>query len=128
MRISDWSSDVCSSDLAQAFATISAGVARPARIDGHPGPGNQMGNAVADLLDRSRDLVAEDHGLSQPHGAEAAVMIVVEIGAADAAGPDPDPHLARSGGGGVDSLDAQILRSVNEIGRASCRERVCQYV
>src|SRR3546814_10554729 len=69
MRISDWSSDVCSSDLLQ-----------PA--------------------------VAGQHRLQQFAPRRA------EIAAAELA-----PHLA---------MDDKLRRA--EIGRASCRERVCQYV
>src|SRR3546814_3042220 len=74
MRISDWSSDVCSSDLA-----------------GHPAPGRR--------------------------------------GAGAARGPGGPPHRPRRTpavpeGTGLQAAD----RPLREIGRASCRERVCQYV
>src|SRR3546814_7848843 len=74
MRISDWSSDVCSSDL----------------------------------LQRGDHL-----------GAAGVAGVAVEVGAGEAvAGEeavDHRPHALADEGG-------------NEIGRASCRERVCQYV
>src|SRR3546814_4463937 len=78
MRISDWSSDVCSSDL------------RPrASSDPHP-------------LERVQaDALLEDELRPLPRRVEAVVAVVA---AAE----------------GVDARD--------EIGRASCRERVCQYV
>src|SRR3546814_9501041 len=85
MRISDWSSDVCSSDLRLAFDTRRRRRLRP---DG--GSGDRKGQArriPGDLGRRDRRL------------AEAV--------AAD----------SRSG-----------LAPAVEIGRASCRERVCQYV
>src|SRR3546814_1469156 len=67
MRISDWSSDVCSSDLtsAQIYDSI-----RRSKIDRH-------------VLRRELEISGEKHGLTI---------------------------------------------SLPEIGRASCRERVCQYV
>src|SRR3546814_20365957 len=76
MRISDWSSDVCSSDLAihRQIGVAGAGEDHHAR------------------LDRQGDVGA---------GARGAL-----IGA--------DVHAARQG--------------IDEIGRASCRARVCQYV
>ena len=47
-----------------------------------------------DRLDRARDLVAENHRLANPHRAEAAMVEVVQIGAADAAGFDGHLDLA----------------------------------
>src|SRR3546814_7942390 len=72
MRISDWSSDVCSSDLFPA-----AGIAIPKGLPRLDGPDTRVAAVVA-LYNESRALFA-------PSGIE-------------------------------------------EIGRASCRERVCQYV
>src|SRR3546814_11454889 len=76
MRISDWSSDVCSSDLPTA-ATLA------------PGHGAEFMPALAELLP----------GLVVEFGGEGAAADARRIGLGDA-----------------------------EIGRASCRERVCQYV
>src|SRR3712207_7323345 len=39
-----------------------------------------------DLLDRAGDLVPQRHRLPYPHRAEAAVVVVMQVGAADAAG------------------------------------------
>src|SRR3546814_3413315 len=72
MRISDWSSDVCSSDL--------------------------------------HAVVAELHG-------GGGVRRQAE------AGVDHQRHVGEVGAQG-----AQAVAVVEEIGRASCRERVCQYV
>ena len=58
-------------------------------------PGVHAGDLAADLVDRAGDLVPERHRLLQPDGAEAAVMVVVQVGAADAAGFDPNPDIAR---------------------------------
>src|SRR3546814_13957478 len=84
MRISDWSSDVCSSDL-EVCRT-------PARaVQGRSAPARQ-GTGAPRHLRRSPPLPR----------------------------PRPrDPHPRRSVEG--------ALRHI-EIGRASCRERVCQYV
>src|SRR3546814_8334142 len=71
MRISDWSSDVCSSDLSYSHV--------PAR-----GAGAPSGDATAKAHAGTR--------MSQPITARCGVA------------------------------------SIDEIGRASCRERVCQYV
>src|SRR3546814_1865228 len=80
MRISDWSSDVCSSDLTQM----------------HP---LRLGNMIDQLA---------IYRLAAP-GAWL-------LGMRCAAGPRQMPDLFR------DAVH------VNQIGRASCRERVCQYV
>src|SRR3546814_10009252 len=77
MRISDWSSDVCSSDL--------AGGLRAVRDD------------EGDLGGKARLRAGPDQRL--------------QVGAA---ARNEDPQLHR--------------RHLSEIGRASCRERVCQYV
>src|SRR3546814_1038763 len=81
MRISDWSSDVCSSDLSLAEA-----------VNGSSGktvlytPVFEFGNVVEAA--KSKDLVQQ-----------------------------------------VDSIVIHWTKQLkNEIGRASCRERVCQYV
>src|SRR3546814_1982112 len=80
MRISDWSSDVCSSDLSANNASV--------------------GGAMIPLLT-----------LGIPGSASTAVM----LGAFQIYGLQPGEGLFRD-------------QSELEIGRASCRERVCQYV
>src|SRR3546814_3544201 len=59
MRISDWSSDVCSSDLA-VRRTRSEQVVDPARGE-QPAVADDRGR-VADLLDLGQDVRAEQHG------------------------------------------------------------------
>src|SRR3546814_16083160 len=85
MRISDWSSDVCSSDLPAARRRADRDRLHLGHRRGHVGDRRER----RDALDRV--VARDDRG--QP-----------EIGI---------------GGDGRDML---------EIGRASCRERVCQYV
>src|SRR3546814_11399954 len=104
MRISDWSSDVCSSDLNQRYPGLS-GPATPTRvlprITGrfrllHPPPQSDAAARVSRLLVLSEST------------ADAAARI---------------RHLA-------DTAPVQAAQSstLQKIGRASCRERVCQYV
>src|SRR3546814_2558082 len=83
MRISDWSSDVCSSDLTdtqglQIFDNYVAGAAMPS----------------------------------------AAGRSFVSV----------NPATGREWGRFVESGKDDVDRAVQEIGRASCRGRVCQYV
>src|SRR3546814_10764557 len=76
MRISDWSSDVCSSDLLPQFADNGKALAEAGVV---------VGAAEAGTIDEVGDLLL-------------ALLVVLDL---------------------VAGL---------EIGRASCRERVCQYV
>src|SRR3546814_8719446 len=76
MRISDWSSDVCSSDLTGAAVAVDADI----------GVGQQGLQSVAEWMRRG--------------------------------------HASRCG---TRKAPAQVTNTA-EIGRAACRERVCQYV
>src|SRR3546814_1001768 len=81
MRISDWSSDVCSSDLVMRL-----------------GRGFVARAAVAEIV-----AVEDARFFEQPHGAVN--------------GRDRDA-----------AVDLRCAFIEGQIGRASCRERVCQYV
>src|SRR3546814_11271994 len=103
MRISDWSSDVCSSDLAYL-----------SRLNAFPG-----------VLDGENERLkaAGGQGLIAP-----AFLIDKAVTAMEATIAD-----AKAGGSMVESLvrrtgEAKIAGDWDEIGRASCRERVCQCV
>src|SRR3546814_5055352 len=87
MRISDWSSDVCSSDLADQRRALDRG--------GHLAVLDQVG-----LRGREHELAAGD----------------VDLAAAEIDGVEAALHRGDD-----------LLR-LAEIGRASCRESVCQYV
>src|SRR3546814_9825886 len=82
MRISDWSSDVCSSDLP---------LVEPAR-EGREGQGDRAGKVLDGTFRRAR-------GNAHPGDDQS----------------DPRPFVERA-------------ERPGKIGRASCRERVCQYV
>src|SRR3546814_11102664 len=119
MRISDWSSDVCSSDLPPS---------RPlSRLDVRPALPFRRGAAVRPGPRRG--------------GGGARLPLHLGAGVRGAgAGGDPVPPLqpppaagARAGAGAgrgdaVHSLGASPRRAARQIGSASCRERVCQYV
>src|SRR3546814_16846121 len=96
MRISDWSSDVCSSDLVL-------------------------------LLDAERDRSA-DHHLGQLGLAGRRVGGADQLAAADHADPVADRLDLAQLVGDEDDGGALLLEPAHEIGRASCRARVCQYV
>src|SRR3546814_17023141 len=106
MRISDWSSDVCSSDLPPAHceqgARRPAGTARP---------------CLGDQSDCARGMTVPDK---------------VNLAAAFATFHDHwNPRVA----GDINNFQVKLAKFAgkfdwhhHEIGRASCRERVCQYV
>src|SRR3546814_10620951 len=87
MRISDWSSDVCSSDL-HLLRDFMAGIGEIFRLDALHVPGGKAG---------------EDHHAD-----------------------DRDHHL--HGGRADEDVDQAGDQYADQIGRASWRERVCQYV
>src|SRR3546814_14584560 len=104
MRISDWSSDVCSSDLLIRYYTREAGV-------------RTLEREVARLARKALRKILE--------GAYDKVTITPE-NLADYAGVRKFRH-------GVGEEEHQIgevtgLAWTDELGSASCRERVCQYV
>src|SRR3546814_8209602 len=95
LRISDWSSDVCSSDLAPGIVRQVILLAR-AIVDG--------GIAEADC------------------GAAEAVLFGTAEAHLDAVGGAEDRRKREAG------RHVAGMADVGEIGRASCRERVCKYV
>src|SRR3546814_19337298 len=110
MRISDWSSDVCSSDL--------GGVGQFFERPFHPPFGHALAGMLAGIKPHLR--VAASHfnavdRLTFEAGAQAAVRDPVTLGDRSDQVVVPFHRIGREIG------DPQI-------GRASCRERVCQYV
>src|SRR3546814_12925017 len=85
--------------------------------------------------DASRDVVAAARIADDRHTLERFVLFVEAL-------PGAKVHLREASvpveigafgldemlDDGVDSLGAELSDQVGEIGRASCRERVCQYV
>ena len=53
--------------------------------------------------------MAEDHRLAQPHGPEAAVVVVMQVRPADPAGGQPQPHLPRPRRSSAALLDPQVV-------------------
>src|SRR3546814_2354043 len=96
MRISDWSSDVCSSDLNWTG------------LRGLEQEDAAMALSCGPIVDRSEEnLVAADIAVVRVRRRLLAAVKMVK---------DGEPALGA------------FLSDLTEIGRASCRERVCQYV
>src|SRR6185369_7352585 len=100
----------------QAFLAIAAGAARPARVHGDALAYLDACDLRADARHRTGDLVAEDHRLLEPHRAEAAVVVIVQVGAADAARLDAHFDIARAQCRDCNLLDAEILYGMQYCG------------
>src|SRR3546814_15688515 len=110
MRISDWSSDVCSSDLVLRSREIGAEEVRGARLERLAVLHHRFDRPGFDRAGETfmLGLLARDHG----HREAILREIAIEIENLERFG-------ARFVGAGVRGM---------EIGRASGRGRVCQYV
>src|SRR3546814_13348926 len=119
MRISDWSSDVCSSDLREGrpFLVDPADALQPAFLGLVPDIG------VEETLALHLVTLGKTQHLSAQRGQAAieGIKLVDEIFDLRAVELD-----AFDLGGQV--LAQLLIFLLFEIGRASCRERVCQYV
>src|SRR3546814_18766726 len=114
MRISDWSSDVCSSDLHRGPCLACAGSGRTSSCSWNiPNVAPATHRAAGSWLS-----VAEGHG--QPvFGGASRIAHDIVVGL-DRVGPVIFvEHVLTPEAGPPAPI---------EIGRASCRERVCQYV
>src|SRR3546814_19672185 len=117
MRISDWSSDVCSSDLQRdREGDILAAAAEPRVREANAPRRDEAGQ------DFDRRLPIAGHfgdavGDPRERGLERRRAIFALL-----ARPVVDDA------GAADPAKTVVERTRQEIGRASCRERVCQYV
>src|SRR3546814_11100423 len=103
MRISDWSSDVCSSDLPEK------GKHAHGQVDvEHPAPREIIGQPAAE---RGADDRPEDRAHAPDRHRRAVAFGRIDV--------EQDRLAHRHERRAENALD---------IGRASCRERVCQYV
>src|SRR3546814_14155634 len=112
MRISDWSSDVCSSDLAGAAADPATALGTQALTLGMMDEGTKALNA-SQLAEAQERLGAD---ISTGADADRTYVGIYT----------PSANLAPS----LDLLAAVVKNPAfaPAIGRATCRERVCQYV
>src|SRR3546814_18643226 len=107
MRISDWSSDVCSSDLLSFGQVVAQVLAQRGLV------GAVVEHVVGDL-----------EGVAQREAVVVQPCLHRRIGAGQ--------QRAQPGGRGEQhrglAFDHAQVGGFVQIGRASCRERVCQYV
>src|SRR3546814_12460918 len=115
MRISDWSSDVCSSDLPSAVEVLAThGLVRP---------GAQALRVAQDRLAEKR-FVCDLGGLTAPFAPVESLDDLQE--ALDRIG---SRAILKTNRMGYDGKGRARLSDPGdaEIGRAACRERVCHY-
>src|SRR3546814_17460611 len=118
MRISDWSSDVCSSDLVEAG--IAAHLAVGGHVDHHHAQrpvaaGLQGEHAV--VLDEAGEAAAERQHLGEQARHRRRIVVAGQAVVADAL--QPPPPAADSGGPHEQGLPLVTL----PIGRATCMAR-----
>src|SRR3546814_6080694 len=111
MRISDWSSDVCSSDLRDVHRRdhLAAGAGEN-RLLAHIGAGGKPRRVAP----REVEEKADENGQREDGERDQVLLHGVSF------------MLAHGWWQGAQVPDAELFSP--EIGRASCRERVCQYV
>src|SRR3546814_14247499 len=121
MRISDWSSDVCSSDLPRRQGCLG----NRARSDGAPrgGPPNDGPRGDGDGAAMTDEVPPTD--LLPLVFTTALVVYVLALGSVDLA-----RSVIRIGAMTCAAFCLAVwgAAALDQIGRASCRERVCQYV
>ena len=103
-----------------ALQAIVTGIAGPARRDGDAVTDREPGHRRSQRLDGPGDFVTEDHGLAHPHGAEAAMVEIMQIRSADAAGLDGDLDLSFTCGLRFAFLDPKVAGGVNDDGFHGC--------
>src|SRR3546814_17929756 len=127
MRISDWSSDVCSSDL----AVISAHVGRGIQLEAH-GEANEPYPAFDGAADRLSKRLRRYKRRLRDHNSKAAEAASLPARQYILAAESQDESDEESQVNGQPAVVAEMTTDIPMIpvtnGRASCRERVCQNV
>src|SRR3546814_13160879 len=122
MRISDWSSDVCSSDLAQELARRIKNEVRA--VTG--GLVCSIGISPNKLLSKIGSELDKPDGLTILSAADLRRRIwPLPVGKINGIGPKANARLAEIGIFQIAELDQA---TPDQIGRASCRARVCKNV
>src|SRR3546814_5734294 len=121
MRISDWSSDVCSSGLALPEPTQGEPAAGAGPNAGPASGGTPMAERVATVaVLNKRNNLSQDFEM-KPGETQRLGAVEIRVEACERTAPWEMPSEA--------GAFVQVsVRDRRQIGRASCRERVCQYV
>src|SRR3546814_20036813 len=115
MRISDWSSDVCSSDLLADGEMLRARLVIAA--DGAGSRVRELLNVTHERRDYAQSAIVTAVRTRRPHRGCAYERFT----------PD-GPIALLPKGDEVNCCSLVWTTPAEQIGRASCRERVCQYV
>src|SRR3546814_11791840 len=136
MRISDWSSDVCSSDLGfEELAGLALGIEPAVLVGLGAGEGGDALHEVVDALGRTAFLA--EHGCDDlgglglgkaPLAQEILAIFVLPGDDALARRLDAVHAAHRRGIRDILARRCGLVRAAVELGRASCRARVCPYV
>src|SRR3546814_5814643 len=120
MRISDWSSDVCSSDL-EVVRTLHVVRALDLVVDvlDARARGREQRNLVVDLVDAQQGRIADAVADACVADGGPEALVAHGVGGAQA-------NVAEAGAAGV-AAAVPATAGPRQIGRASCRESVCQY-
>src|SRR3546814_7687252 len=126
MRISDWSSDVCSSDLRRLSPDAEAGMSlftaeQVIFVVDDDAALREANVQTLDLAGLTAEAFADAHSVLPRIAADFPGAVVTDIRM-----PGMDGLELRAA---IHAIDPEIpVILITEIGRASCRERVCQYV
>src|SRR3546814_1622088 len=130
MRISDWSSDVCSSDLHPVEDRIAFAIVDVAAVGARDDPrAPQIAHEALILLRRQM--------VRHVQAAQFSNVVILQDHLAVLSLRRSARHATRARAGGNRSRNSDrrrcsirdaTARPAREIGSASCRERVCQYV
>src|SRR3546814_12704024 len=139
MRISDWSSDVCSSDLAVVAVILAPGevaasspaaksAVKPALAPVAASPASAPAPVVSApvAVRRALDPFNAVHTPEHNFGPAALSNGIKVTPLARRLAAERSIDLATVAGSGPNGRI--VADDIREIGRASCRERVCQYV
>src|SRR3546814_12967857 len=128
--MSDWRSDVCSSDLVHhAHHDDQRGDAEHHRDEADRGDEEDEALALPrkQIAPRDHSFVArKDHAIAVPARKNGDEPLLYGAWAGLATARSPPPGCCEFTTGAAQSYHERSI--YGEIGRASCRERVCQYV
>ncbi|MNE34725.1 hypothetical protein D3C80_1284570 [compost metagenome] len=93
----------------QAELAMAAGLRR---IDGDELADRKPADASAQSRDMAGCLMTADDRLAHPHRAETAILIIMQIGAADAACRHGEQHFSGAGSHKLLRFDADVLNAV----------------